>query len=202
MTLYVCWRALDQTAHVVEALTKAYLAVPMRGAIASPTDDSVMVLKIAERVAASTALVWVLGPYTLDLVNEEGKRLLAQRNDLQRAELETALHHEVPVIILCYNTPPPTADDLPRSLKALAAAPQITWESPEATLPSLVAMIEMMRRPPRAEPLPVSKLRRRPWDRIWWLWQRWVKGIRACLPLLVLLAAAVVCALSALELLD
>ncbi len=201
MTLYVCWRALDRTSEIVEALKKAYLSVPMRGALASPDDENVLTLKVTERVAASTALVWVLGPYTLDLVNEEGKRLLAQRNDLQRAELETALRHDVPVIILCYNTPPPTAEDLPRSLKALAAAPRVIWESPEATLPSLVAMIEMMRRPPRAEPLPASKLRRRPWDRLRWLWQRWVKGFRACLPLLVLLAAAVICTLSALELL-
>lgn len=203
MTLYVCWRALDRTSDVVEALTNAYLAVPMRGALASPTDDSMTVLKIAERVAASTALVWVLGPYTLDLVNEEGKRLLAQRDDLQHLELETALRHEVPVIVLCYNTQPPTADDLPRDLKPLAAAPHVIWESPEATLPPLIAMIETMRRPPRLDPLPTRSHRApRPWDRLRWAWQRWVKGIRACLPMLALLIAMVVFVLTLLQLLD
>ncbi|MFQ3648424.1 MAG: hypothetical protein SNJ54_16790 [Anaerolineae bacterium] len=203
MTLYVCWRALDRTSDVVEALTQAYLALPMRGAMASPTDDSVIALKVAERVAASTALVWVLGPYTLDLVNEEGRRLLAQRDDLQRLELETALRHEVPVIVVCCNAQPPTADDLPRDLKPLAAAPHVIWESPEATLPPLISMIETVRRPPRPDPLPTRSYRTpRPWDRLRWAWQRWVKGIRACLPLLALLIAAAVFVLTLLQLLD
>lgn len=200
MTLYVSWRPLEQTSDVVQALVKAYLEVPMRGALASPADDNTPILKVTQRVASSTALVWVLGPYTLDLVDEEGKRLLAQRDDLQRMELETALRHNVPVIVLRYQTPSLSADDLPRSLKALANAPQVEWETPETTLPSLVSMIEAMRRPPRPDPLPVTTTRaHRPWDRFVWAWQRWVKGVRACLPLLVLLIAVVIFVLSVLE---
>lgn len=203
MTLYVSWRPLEQTSDVVQALVKAYLEVPMRGALASPSDDSTPILKVTQRVATSTALVWVLGPYTLDLVNEEGKRLLAQRDDLQRVELETALRHQVPVIVLRCQAAPFNADDLPRSLKPLASAPQVEWHSAEATLPSLISMIEAMRRPPRPEPLPTARSRaRHPLDRLKWAWQRWVKGLRACLPLLALLVAAVIFTLSLLQLLD
>jgi hypothetical protein len=197
MTLYICWRSLDRTAEVVKALSDAYMALPMRGALASPAEDHTPILKITERVAASTALVWVLGPYTLDLVNEEGKRLLALRDDMQHLELEAALRYEVPIIVLRYHAPPLTEQDLPRSLRVLAAAPQLAWENAETTLPQVIALIEKLRRPPRTEPLPPMRAARRTqrlWRRLWWAWQRWVKGLRACALLLGLLFAILVSA--------
>jgi hypothetical protein len=195
MTLYICWRSLDRTADVVKALSDAYMALPMRGALASPADNQTPILKVTERVAASTAFVWVLGPYTLDLVNEEGKRLLALRDDMQHIELEAALRYEVPIIVLRYHAPPLTEEDLPRDLKTLAAAPQLEWETAEATIPDVIALVEKLRRPPRTEPLPpmrAARRARRPLERLRRIWHRWVKGMRACAALLGVLFALLV----------
>jgi hypothetical protein len=73
-----------------------------------------------DQVAKCGAFIAVIGPGWTDLKNAEGKRRLHQPNDYVRIEIESALKRDIRIIpVLVDGARMPTAEELPRSLKAL-----------------------------------------------------------------------------------
>jgi hypothetical protein len=77
--------------------------------------------RLQQEVSGCDALLAVIGPRWLDIVDEAGDRRLDDPNDFVRVEIAAALQREIPVIpILLDGTKIPRIDRLPEDLKLLS----------------------------------------------------------------------------------
>lgn len=145
MTLYISWRLYDQTQTIVNTILAEYTREPLRGAIISTQQPDPNIARLTSNVSTSTMFIWVVGPHTLNLVDEQGHRLLARRDDLQRTELDAALKNKIPILIVRDRIPVINEDDLPRGLRSLAAMPQLDWTPDHSTLAVIMQRIQFQR---------------------------------------------------------
>ncbi|HEY9625093.1 MAG TPA: effector-associated domain EAD1-containing protein [Crinalium sp.] len=76
---------------------------------------------LREGIGNCQVLVAVIGPTWLNVQDAQGSRRLDNPDDWVRAEIETALGRNIPVIpLLVGESRPPSADELPDGLKELA----------------------------------------------------------------------------------
>ena len=76
---------------------------------------------LRDEVAKCDVVLVVIGPNWVSVLDQDGKRRLANPNDFVRIEVATALQRDIPVIpILLDGAMPPKPDQLPRDLKELA----------------------------------------------------------------------------------
>jgi hypothetical protein len=79
-------------------------------------------MHLQQVLSKARVVLVIIGPSWTTARDENGKRRLDNPNDFVRVEVECALRGKMPVIpILVSNARMPTADELPRSMQALAA---------------------------------------------------------------------------------
>jgi|GEM_PF-7055830 hypothetical protein len=140
--LYISHRYEDRTAAAARVVADAYMkAYPLKGAIisANTADDLV---EVGTTVATCSALVWLVGRYTLSLLDEHGQQVLGRVDDYQYTALKAALVEGVPVVIVLIGDHARlTPGDLPPPLRPLVSAPQVRWDSAAQALADLLETI-------------------------------------------------------------
>jgi hypothetical protein len=78
--------------------------------------------ELTRRLELTTVLITLIGARWLTLTDDSGTRLLDRTNDYVRWEIETSLKRKIHVMpVLLEGTPLPRANELPRSIAALAS---------------------------------------------------------------------------------
>jgi hypothetical protein len=127
--LYITYRREDRTEQVARTIADSYMkAHSLKGAIVSPANGNDLI-RTGTDVSACSVLVWIVGNYTLSLVDEQGRQVLGRVDDYQYTELKAAVVERIPVVALLLGEHARlTSLDLPPALRALAAVPCVRWD--------------------------------------------------------------------------
>lgn len=141
--LYITYRREDRTEQVARTIADSYMkAHSLKGAIVSPANAHDLI-RTGTDVSACSVLVWIIGNYTLSLVDEQGRQVLGRVDDYQYTELKAAIVERIPVVALLLGEQARlTPLDLPPALRALAAVPCVRWDASAQAWDDLLKAIQ------------------------------------------------------------
>lgn len=126
-TIYISYRSADLATiseSAVQALAQRYGADNLIVDIPAPATDADYMAVLDQAIGHADVVLALIGPHWLTATDDAGQRKLANRADVVRFELATALQRHKPVLaLLSDGAALPGAADLPTELAALSQQP-------------------------------------------------------------------------------